>query len=350
MRTAGDASNLVKRILTRELSTIEDDPEFVAALDAINRLQQPIFERVGREIERTLKEFLPDVRTVDIRPSIERRAYGLRSEFDVIVDDGTATPLKFKGDGVQSIAALSLRRAATTTRAGTKDLLLLVEEPEAHLHPGAAQASRDSQRISRSPSQIVMTTHNPVFVDRHRAANNVIVEGNRARVAQSIDEICEQLGVQASDNLRHAELVLLVEGETDRVAVRSLLHASSPSLAEALGSGRLTVDAAGGADRISYHASLIKSALCDVHVLLDYDAAGREQQRAAQARAILLPSEISFYRAAATAKQRLRTLPGSAVRARDSRTLLGSPCLQLHSTDPAGSGLSDGRCVLRSGP
>lgn len=294
VRTASDASNLVKRTLTRELAVIEDDPAYTAAMDAIDALQKPIFERVGQEIERTLKEFLPEINAVTILPSRGRRSFELRSAFEVIVDDGTATPLKSKGDGVQSIAALSLRRAATTTRAGTRDVLLLIEEPESHLHPGAARKLRSILEDIAETTQIVMTTHNAVFVDRRRAANNVIVEGNRARVAQSIDEIRDQLGIHASDNLRHAELVLVVEGDSDRIGLRSLLNHASAPLSEALATGRLTIEAAGGSDRVSYQSALIKNALCDVHVFLDYDAAGRSAAAVAQARGILHPDEVSF--------------------------------------------------------
>ena len=294
VRTAADASNIVNRALTAELATVEDDPRYQAALDAIDALQQPIFDRIGLEIETTLREFLPEVRSVEIKPSRERRAVGLRRAFEVIVDDGTATSLRLKGDGIQSIAALSLRRAATTTRAGKRDLVLLIEEPEAHLHPGAARKLRAILEDIAKSIQIVMTTHNPVFVDRSKPSNNVIVAGHRARAATSVDEIREQLGVHASDNLRHADIVLLVEGETDRRALTELLPMSSSVLRDSLASGKLTVEAAGGSDRLSYHASVIKSALCEVHAFLDFDASGRGAAASAQARSILGPDEISF--------------------------------------------------------
>ncbi len=47
-------------------------------------------------------------------------------------------------------------------------------------------------------------------------------------------EIREVLGVRASDNLQHAELILAVEGEEDRRELRALLRYSSPRLADAI--------------------------------------------------------------------------------------------------------------------
>jgi hypothetical protein len=304
VRTANDASELIRRTVVRELQAIEGDAEYQAALAAITRLQEPILERVAIEIETTLREFLPDIRNVQIRPP-ERRVYGVRPEYDIVVDDGNPTPLAAKGDGVQSIAALSLRRAATQSRAAEKNLILLIEEPEAHLHPGAARKLRGVLQDVARTAQVVMTTHNAVFVDRARPSNNVIVEGNRARVATSIEDIRTQLGLVASDNLRNAELVLLVEGATDALVLKSVLAHLSPDLDAAIGAGRLAIEPAGGSDRVPFHASVLKMNLCHVHAFLDYDAAGRGAAAASQNRGILDASEVQFVTARGRAEAEL---------------------------------------------
>jgi putative ATP-dependent endonuclease of the OLD family len=55
----------------------------------------------------------------------------------MVVDDGTATDLQLKGDGVQSLAAISLIRHVSEERSGERELVLAIEEPEAHLRPRA---------------------------------------------------------------------------------------------------------------------------------------------------------------------------------------------------------------------
>jgi predicted ATP-dependent endonuclease of OLD family len=52
------------------------------------------------------------------------------------VDDGTETSLALKGDGVKSLAALSLLKEKEKLL-GTS--IIAMEEPESHLHPGVGQ-------------------------------------------------------------------------------------------------------------------------------------------------------------------------------------------------------------------
>lgn len=294
VRTADAAQAIVDRLIAQQLARAERDPSYRRAVARIQELQRPILEEVGAGILQTLRDFLPDVTDVDVQLTPEDRYRALRSAYEVVIDDGTATPLRFKGDGVQSIAALSLMRAAMAARAGERDLILAVEEPEAHLHPGAIHRLRNVLQDIAATTQIVITTHHPVFVDRRRAQNNVIVQGSRAGPAANIGEVRECLGVHASDNLRHADLVLLVEGESDRLGVESLVRHASGEIGAALDAGRFVIVATAGADRLPFHASLLRSSLVSVHALLDYDAPGRSAAQISVAKAYLLPTEISM--------------------------------------------------------
>jgi putative ATP-dependent endonuclease of the OLD family len=123
--------------------------------------------------------------------------------------------------------------------------------------------------------QIVITTHCPLFVDRTQIGANIIVDRNKAKSAESISEIRDILGVRAADNLRHAELVLLVEGSEDVAALRALLPAYSDALAAALNQGMLVVSPLDGAGNLSYKASLLRDALCEYHCYLDNDEAAQ---------------------------------------------------------------------------
>ena len=124
--------------------------------------------------------------------------------------------------------------------------------------------------------RLVIATHCPLLVDRSDIRNNILVEGNRARPAKEIREVREILGVRASDNLQHAEIVLLVEGSDDRVALHALLQEHSNILRTTLDQGGLVVEQVGGASNFAYKAGLIRDALCELHVFLDADAAGKK--------------------------------------------------------------------------
>jgi hypothetical protein len=124
--------------------------------------------------------------------------------------------------------------------------------------------------------QVLLTTHNPLFVDRINIRSNIIVNKTKAKPARNVNEIREILGVRAADNLRHAELVLVVEGDDDRRALTALLSHSSTYLKPALESGTLAIDSLGGATNLSYKLSLLREALCLAHCFLDDDVSGRQ--------------------------------------------------------------------------
>ena len=275
VRTASSAQEIVSAMVERELETIEADPAFRTALDSISSLQQPLLDRLSASIKGTLVKFLPDVTDVRVLIPVEDRYRALRRYCQIVVDDGTPTLLELKGDGVQSLAALGIMRHASESTAIGRNLVIAVEEPESHLHPGAIHELRQVLRELSERHQVVLTTHNPLFIDRSSLRNNVVVKDSRAKPAKAIDELRVALGVRASDNLRHAELVLVVEGDDDVRAVTALLRALYPGCKQALDGGALALDSLNGATNLAYKVSLVRSALCNVHCFLDDDAAAR---------------------------------------------------------------------------
>lgn len=294
MRTAGAAQAIVNGMVERELATLEKDPEFQEALSAISLLQQPILDRLSENIKRTLVQFLPTVADVKVQIPVEERSRALRAACQIVVDDGTATLLEHKGDGVQSLAALGIMRHASLTSSISPETIIAIEEPESHLHSGAIHELKAVLQELSEVHQVLITTHNPLFIDRSALRNNIVVRGSQARAARDIGELRDALGVRASDNLRQAELVLIVEGECDRVSVSALLVNQSASLADAISNGMLVIDTLGGASNLSYKAGMLLSALCQVHCFLDDDDAGRVAFEKARAEGQLRDSDANW--------------------------------------------------------
>lgn len=294
VRTAASAERIVDALVERELQVIESDPEYAAALNRITELQQPILNRLSSSIQQTLVQFLPDIVEVKVQISEAGRSRALRRSTDIIVDDGTPTGLRYKGDGVQSLAALGIMRHASDHRARKKNLIIAIEEPESHLHPSAIHSLKDVIEELAAKHQIVITTHCPLFVDRAKIKSNIIVENRKAQPAKSVEEIREILGVRASDNLRHAELVLLVEGEDDRITLGGLLPKASSLLKSALKNGTLAIDTLGGGSNLSYKIGLLRDALCLCHCFLDNDPAGRDAFEKAQQNGLITLSGVNF--------------------------------------------------------
>jgi len=195
---------------------------------------------------------------------------------------------------VQSLAALSLLRQRSGAPSSGKQLILAIEEPESHLHPSAIHQLKIVLNEIARTSQVIMTTHCPLFVDRTTIKSNIIVHRNKATVAKDVSEIRQVLGVRASDNLKHAELILLVEGEEDRRAVKALLGHMSKVLSVALGQGALGIESLQGGSNLAYKLSQMREALCLTHCLLDHDAAGLKASEKATQEGLLSMADVHF--------------------------------------------------------
>jgi hypothetical protein len=213
---------------------------------------------------------------------------------EIVVDDGTPTPLEYKGDGVQSLAALGIMRHASASSAKGKSVVIALEEPESHLHPKAIHQLREVVQELAEKHQVVVTTHCPLFVNRVRLSSNIVVNNRKAKPAKSIEDIRDVLGVRASDNLRHAELVLIVEGEDDVRSLNALLRITNPRLRQVLDNGTLAIDSLGGGGNLGYKLGLIRDALCLSHVFLDHDDAGKKAFDASKAVGLLLERDVNF--------------------------------------------------------
>lgn len=293
VRTAKTAMEVVEEMVYAELAPLERLPEYQTALAKIESLQAPILESIAGRIKDTLSAFLPRVTAVSVAPRHSLTRVGSRRAVDVEVDDGTPTLLEHKGDGVQSVAALALMRHAQQD-SSARDWIVAIEEPESHLHPGAIQALKAVIADVASANQVVIATHCPLFVDRANPGANILVAQNQAKPAKSIDDVRKALGVRAADNLRHAELVLVVEGECDSKILHAILAHSSPSLRSALAEHVLAIDVLGGAGKLDYKLGLLRDALCRYHCFLDDDDSGRSGAEAARIAGLLARNEVTF--------------------------------------------------------
>lgn len=293
VRTAEAAQQVVRDMVDTALRAVEADQAYQEALAAVAKLQEPLLATISDGIKDTLKVFLPNVQSVRVEIPQDARVRALR-RCDIVVDDGTPTELSRKGDGVQSLAALSLLRQSAESRGQAEQMILAIEEPESHLHPNAIHQLKKVLGDIAATNQIIMTTHCPLFVERAQISSNIIVHGNKATPASNVADIRRVLGVRAADNLQHAELILIVEGEEDRVALRALLAHCSPTLKASLSSGTLGVESLQGASNLSYKLSTLREALCNTHSFLDWDSAGLQSAKKAEQDGLLTPADINY--------------------------------------------------------
>lgn len=273
IRTDDEALNLIGDMVSRELRSLEKETEYINALNTITNLQKPILNDIAKKVQKALTEFLPSIKNVDIAIPDSARRIAFRRDFSLIIDDGIPTDIEFKGDGVKSLAVLGLLKSHNS-RSGAS--ILAIEEPESHLHPGAIHQVNEIIQSLAENYQVLLSTHNPLFVNRVSPKSNIIVDSGNATPAKNIASIRDLLGIKASDNLTNANYVLLVEGSEDVVALKGLLPVLSEKIGKSLKNNILVIEEISGAGNLSYKLSMLKNSLCVAHVLLDDDMAGRK--------------------------------------------------------------------------
>lgn len=291
VRTDSTTIELIGALLSQELRALEKDERYLQALATIAEVQQPVLDELATRVHGPLKEFLPSIKSVRLEISDSGRRYSLRRDVNVVVDDGTPTSLEFKGDGVKSLAALGLLKSQNARKGAS---ILAIEEPESHLHPAAIHQVNDIIQSISKTSQVILTTHNPLFVDRANVKSNIIVTDGGATPAKTIAAIRELLGIKASDNLTHANYALVVEGEEDALAMKALLPVLSEKIGKALRNNLLIIEPIGGAGNLSYKLSLLKNSLCATHTLLDGDQAGKDAYHKAERDSLISVANCTF--------------------------------------------------------
>jgi putative ATP-dependent endonuclease of the OLD family len=120
-------------------------------------------------------------------------------------------------------------------------------------------------------------------------------------------------GVRTSDNLEGADVILVVEGSEDQLALSALLAARSARLRRALASGSLHMQPLYGSGNLNYILAVIRDSLCLTHAFLDDDEAGRAAAERARAQGFLAPGDHTFANRLGMANTELEDLYDPAV-------------------------------------
>ena len=163
---------------------------------------------------------------------------------DIKVDEGGNTiPISSVGLGTRSIAAITTAEILSRRSVGNglAYMLLMVEEPEAHLHP---QLQSDiGQELSRMNVQSIVTTHSPYVLAEARIADMINCKHN-ADGTEYLRCVVPNGNVQSKveEKIRRykpaalfARVVVMVEGRTEEKFLPPLIYAYYKKTANFLG-------------------------------------------------------------------------------------------------------------------
>jgi putative ATP-dependent endonuclease of OLD family len=228
-----------------------------AAFDQIELLAQKLFqesksalELVSERITNSIASIFPGT-TIEVVPrskdALDEKLIAAESFLRVGTADGCSTPLSLQGTGIQRAllwSALSVMSETTKKKGkGATDVgrILLIDEPEAFLHPPTIRGARDSLyefALNNPDWQVIATTHSPIFIDLSKD-HTTIVRVDASSVAQHIvstddvsfgvDERMRLQMIRACNPIVNEfffyEKIVLVEGPTEHIVIKHVAKA-----------------------------------------------------------------------------------------------------------------------------
>jgi predicted ATP-dependent endonuclease of OLD family len=285
IRTEELTYRVIEQLLQRALLS---NTQYQRVLNRLQRIQEPILRNIQVDSLSTIKEFIPEIISLTIEKNNRFREFN--SKPTIIIDDGTLTSIEEKGDGMKSLLAISLMRYAASN-SQNKNLIILIEEPESHLHPRAIHSLKKVLIDFSKQYQIIISSHSQLLVDKLNIQNNVIVQKRAAKHATNIRQIRDSLGVEVSDNLVTANFIILLEGQSDVRFFEKILTEKSTYYSKLKEKGRVVLGNLQGCSKAAYKASMYKNLLLEVFLILDSDSEGLLSLKEVIEKGILSQSE-----------------------------------------------------------
>ena len=273
VRTPSQAMKIIENIVHRQLLELRKDPEYVQAYEKLMEKENSMLSKIGYGLLPTLNRFIPEINSTNIETSndyYDYRKYSRRN-WELMIDDGVYTNILLKGDGVKNLVAIALLKDFDYNNDG----LVAIEEPESHLHSGAIHKLNEILRDISLKQQVLITTHNPCFVNHSDISSNIIVSEGSCRPASNIVELRNELGILVSETLVTVDNMVIVEGESDSKILGKLLSLFNDKIANSMMNGVLEFYPAYSASKVLNNINVFENWLVNCYAVFDNDQSGR---------------------------------------------------------------------------
>lgn len=290
IRTESQAIRLIEDTISSELIILESNDEYKRAISTISKLQKKPLNNIAAKVKKTLSEFIPSIEEVKIEIEENVRRYSLRRDVSVLINDGVMTNIEYKGDGIKSLATLAM---LTDRYNVEQSSIIAIDEPEAHLHPGSIRQLNTVLQGLVNNNQVIISTHNPLFINKSDISSNVIISSGKATPAKNIKDIRDTLGVELVDNLISCDFKIFVEGMSDKRIIECLL-CNDEMVKKAIDNSLLSVESLRGVGNLTAKLYESNNTMFDYYVFLDGDNAARSAYEDAESKNLISISQISF--------------------------------------------------------
>jgi putative ATP-dependent endonuclease of the OLD family len=215
---------LLGKTLRAKMKSVIERGDASESLQQIQDTIKASLQEPQEDLEAFLQEQLHNLaiklnfKDIEVDP-VEGVSFNLRLSDDRVED----ILIQNRGAGTQNNLIIALFRLIAKMHVG-EYFIFAMEEPENSLHPKAQrQLLAVIQDISHQ-SQVIVTTHSPIFLERSKFENNIIltrtVKGNTIAKTfnpELLSDLRADLGIRPSDALLKGggNCALLVEGNTE---------------------------------------------------------------------------------------------------------------------------------------
>lgn len=290
IRTESQAIRLIEDTISSELKIVESNEEYKKAIATISKLQKEPLDKIAEKVKSTLTDFIPSIEDVKIEIEENVRRYSLRRDVGVFINDGVMTNIEYKGDGIKSLATLAM---LTDRYNVEQSSIIAIDEPEAHLHPGSIRQLNSVLQGLVNNNQVIISTHNPLFINKSDITSNIIVSSGKATPAKSIKDIRDTLGVELADNLISCDFKVFVEGISDKRVIEALL-CRDEIIKKAIDNSCVSIETLNGVGNLTSKLYESNNTMFEYYVFLDGDNAGKSAYEDAESKKLISLSQISF--------------------------------------------------------
>lgn len=259
------------------LAGYEKEDDIQSVVDTVSNGTQR--SRLRSKLEDELNKYIKEVWKHDIDIVVDITETG---QFTLSIKDAgeqnkhDRLPIDGRSEGARHFLSLILSLSIESKHSQRKNQLILIDEPEAHLHPsGIRDLSKELLRIGIN-NYLFVSTHSPFLVDKKRKERHIIIKKNSSALTEKIhidghadiidDEVLrEAFGLEVYRDLLNPHSIL-VEGASDKVLLQKALSLK----------GKVQFGITNGhGSNIDTLASKLNDVDISLLVLLDDDASGK---------------------------------------------------------------------------